>query len=702
VLGELAASKFVARLKLHPLSLTAVRELAEPHGVDAEALFRRTGGNPFFVGEALAAGAEEIPETVRDAVLARAGRLGPSAMRMLEAVAIVPGEADLWLLEALASEAMDGLGECLSSGMLISGSASVGFRHELARLAVEKSVAPDRRVDLHRRALAALVEPQVGTPDLARLAHHAEAAGDVDAVLRFAPAAAERASSLGAHREAVAQYGRALRFGDRLSAGQRAELLERRAAACLLTDQYDEGIAALEEALECRRAQGDRLREGDDLCRLAEFLWCPGRTAEAERSAREAVALLEDLPPSRELARAYARLGSCCATAARSEEAVRWIEQALELAESLGVEDVAIDALKFIGESGADYDKVGQAFDRAEASGLEQHVAWGFLSLAAVAAKSRRNSLALEHLEAGIAYTRERGLELASLYLLASRARIELKQGRWEDAAATAAAVLRIPRSSTSPRIAALVVLALVRGRRGDPEVRLLLDEAWALAEPTRELHRLAPVAAARAEVAWLQGDRYAVDEVTEGALELAVERNASGFAGELAVWRRRAGIDETPREWAVAPYDLQLAGDWARAAESWREIGCPYEAALALADGDEEEPLRRALVELQQLGARPAAAIVAGRLRQLGVRGVPRGPRPGTQSNSAGLTRREQEVLALVNDELRNAEIAERLVLSERTVDTHVAAILRKLNVRSRRQACTEAIRLGLVSQDT
>src|SRR5947207_735528 len=199
---------------------------------------------------------------------------------MLEAVAIVPSQADLWLLEALAPEAMAGLEECLSSGMLTSDAASVAFRHELARLAVEEAVAPDRRVALHRRALAARGDSRAATPDLARLGHHAEAAGDADAVLRFAPAAAERAASLGAHREAAAQYGRALRFGDRLSEGERAELLERRAGECLPTDQYDEGIAALEEALECRRALGDTLKQGDDLRRLSEFLWCPGRTAE--------------------------------------------------------------------------------------------------------------------------------------------------------------------------------------------------------------------------------------------------------------------------------------------------------------------------------------------------------------------------------------------------------------------------------------
>ena len=142
VLGELTTTQNVGRMKLVLLSPGAVAQLAEPYGVDADELYRKTAGNPFFVVEALAAGAEGIPETVREAVLARAARLSPAARTVLEAVAVVPPQAELWLLEALAGEAVNGLDECLTSGMLTSEPAGVAFRHELARLAVEESVAP--------------------------------------------------------------------------------------------------------------------------------------------------------------------------------------------------------------------------------------------------------------------------------------------------------------------------------------------------------------------------------------------------------------------------------------------------------------------------------------------------------------------------------------------------------------------------------
>jgi DNA-binding CsgD family transcriptional regulator/tetratricopeptide (TPR) repeat protein len=612
-------------------------------------------------------------------VLARAARLGPEAKRVLEAVAVVPPQADFWLLEALVGDEVRCLDECLSSGMLMSEPLGVAFRHELARLAVEESVVLDRKVGLHRRALAALAHPPNGALDLARLAHHAEAAGDTDAVLQFAPAAAAHDASLGAHREAAAQYARALRFGDGLPLSQRAELLERQADSCYLTDQYDEGIAALEEALECRRLLGDRLREGDALRRLSEFVWCPGRTAEAERSAREAVALLESLPPGRELARAYANLAATYGAAARSQEAIAWGGRALDLAERLDDDEIAVHALATIGVNqfvAEGPGKLEQVLARAQSAGLAEHAGRTFVLLAGAAVSERRHEVANRHLEAGIEYCSEHGLELFRLYLLAFRARLELDQSRWAEAADSAASVLRIPRTSTTPRIHALVVLGLVRARRGDPEQWVALDEAWELAEPTGELHRLGPVAAAKAEAAWLEGRDEAVIEATEAALELARRRGFTAAVKELAGWRKRAGVEEVE------------GGDRIRTAEEWRELGCPYEAALALADSGDDESLRLAHDELRRLGAQPAAAIVARRLRQRGARGVARGPRAATREHPAGLTPRELEVLNLLGEGMTNAEIAARFVISEKTVGHHVSSILGKLGVRSRYDA--------------
>ena len=495
VLGELATSATVRRLKLDRLSPAAVAQLAQPTGVDPDELYRKTAGNPFFVVEALAAGVDEIPETVRDAVLARVARLSTAARSLLEAVALVPPQAELWLLDALAED-VGCLQECLASGMLAADPSGVAFRHELARLAVEESVAPNRRVGLHRAALVALADPPSGEPDLARLAHHAEAARDADAVLRFAPAAAARAASLGAYREAAAQYARALRFGHRLSLGERADLLELRASACYVTDEYDQGIAALREALECRTALDDRLREGDVLRKLSDFLWCPGRTVESECRAREAVALLETLPAGRELAMAYANLASNCLAAQRSAESAGWAARALELADRLEDTEISVYALATLGVAtlgAGGIVRLEQSLEIARRDGLAEQVARAYVMLAETAVIARRHAAASKYLEAGIGYCSERGLDLFLLYLLAFRARLQLDQGRWADAADSASAVLRVQRTSINPRIISLVVLGLVRARRGDPGQWEVLDEAWRLAEPTGELPTARP-----------------------------------------------------------------------------------------------------------------------------------------------------------------------------------------------------------------
>jgi DNA-binding CsgD family transcriptional regulator len=703
LLGELPGVGSVERITLGRLTPAAVAQLAEPAGVDAADLYRKTGGNAFFVTEALAAGDVSIPPTVRDAVLARAARLRPGAIALLEAVAVVPPLVEAWLLESLAPEFLGHLDECLASGMLTSVGAGVAFRHELARLAIDASLTPIRRVGLHRRALEALATPPVGSPDLARLAHHAEAAADSTAVQRYAPAAAVQAAALGAHREAAAQYARALRYARDLSLEVRTELLERGSYESHLIELHDEAIEMQEKALEGYRQLGSVSKEGGALRWLSRLLWMAGRIEAAEAAGYEAVALLEPLG-GRELALAYANLAQLRMNAEDEDGTRTWSARAMDLASRLDCLDVYLHALNSIGSVEmlhgdlAGRNKLEESLARARQAGLEYEVARAYAHLSWGAVRLRLHAHARQYIDAGLEFAAEKDLYVTRTYLLACRAGSQLDQGDWAGASATAAEVLADPHALPLARVLALVTLGLVRARRGDPGVRPLLEEAAVLAQPSREPQWIAPVAAAQLELAWLDGNPADAAEASEPALELARARGAAWLVGELALWRSRLGAADAEPDGVAEPYRLEVRGQWQAAAKEWSRLGCPYAAALALASSNDEDALRNALAELQRLGAHAAAGLVAQRLRDQGARGLPRGPRLDTRANSALLTRRQLEILELLRNGLRNAEIAERLYLSPRTVDHHVSAILTKLNARSRTEATHIAATLGLV----
>ncbi|HYM27057.1 MAG TPA: LuxR C-terminal-related transcriptional regulator, partial [Steroidobacteraceae bacterium] len=212
---------------------------------------------------------------------------------------------------------------------------------------------------------------------------------------------------------------------------------------------------------------------------------------------------------------------------------------------------------------------------------------------------------------------------------------------------------------------------------------------------------RIGRVAAARAERAWYAGRLEDVARHAALGLEHARGHTAPWIKGELLYWQSRAQPALTVVEGVAEPWRLMLSGDYAGAARSWEALGMPYEQALSLADGP-ESALREALVILDGLGAGPLAAMVRLRLRKLGVRKIPRGPRPTTRGNPARLTAREVQVLTLLVSGHTNAELARRLHVSAKTVEHHVSAILEKLAVHTRTEAVAAAFGLGIVQTGT
>ena len=704
-LGELSQTG-LTRMTLPPLSYAAVAELAAPYGISVDELHTRTGGNPFYVTEVLAAGETVLPDSVRDAVLARAARLGAGARCVLDAVAVAPPRAELWLLEALAGDDLEHLEACLSSGMLVAHGDAVAFRHEIARVAVADALPADRALALNRRALATLAAAEEKRVDLARLAHHAEAAGDGAAVLKFAPAAGERASAVGSHREAAEQFARALRFADELPREECATLLERRSYECYLTAAMDAAIVARERALAIHHERGDRLREGDARRWLSRLRWYAGDRAGAEAEGREAVALLGALSPGRELAMAYNNMAQLSMLAADLNGARRWGRRAVELGEQLADVAILAHAYNNMGTSElvrglpGGLEHLTRSLELAQAAGLDEDVARARINFSTSFVRTRDYPSAQHHLREAIAHCRERDFDSYLLYVTGWQARWELDQGHWLEAASTAGEVLTDTCAAVPSRVMPLLVVGLLRARRGDPDAWEALDEALALAERMNELQRLVPVAAARAETWWLAGHPERIAAEIEPALERAVERDDVWSIAELRVWKQRAGITDRGPVPDAGPFALELRGKPKAAAELWARLGCRYDAALAALGSSDTGLLRTSLADLQALDAKPAAARVARVLRERGARGVARGPRAATRANAAGLTTRELEVLELVANGMRNAHIAERLVLSARTVDHHVSAILRKLKADTRTEAAAQATRLGLLER--
>ncbi len=615
VLGELSGPA-VDRLSIEPLSPAAVHELAHGRAIDDARLYKQTGGNAFFVTEVLAAeSVGDTPATVRDAVLARAARLSTRARRLLEAVAVVPPRAELWLLQRLAHPELTELEACLASGMLQAEGNTIRFRHEIARVTIEDEIPLHRRVELHRAALAALV----GRAEPARLVHHAEAAEDGDAVLEHATAAGERAARLGAHREAAAHFESALLHAGALGPAEQAALLERRAYECHLIMRLPEANDAYERARAAYRAAGDRRREGDVERWLSRLAWMVGDRGAAVDHALRAVRLLQTLPECSELAMAYSNVAQLQIGFER-DTAIEWGARALALTERLGeAGEILVHALNSAGTAElhggrpSGREKLERSLSLALHAGLEDHVARAYLNLSLSFLYTRDGAGADPYLDAAIAYTSEHDLETYRLAASGLKARSELLQGRWDAALEGAVHVLEHPRVHAPVFwITPLTVIGLLRARRGDADPWEPLDEALELARSTDDL---GPVPAARAEARWLAGSPDRIEEETTAVLELALARGDAWTAGELSLWRRRAGLHHESTAALAAPFAAELSGDARGAAAMWTDRGCPYESALALAGSDDEDDRRASLAELERLGARAAASVLTSRM---------------------------------------------------------------------------------------
>ena len=497
----------------------------------------------------------------------------------------------------------------------------------------------------------------------------------------------------------------ALTLAHKLPDGDRAALLDDYASHCFELHDLANAISARETAIELFGRIGDLARQSEALSRHALPLVRALRHADADAASQRAIAIAATLPPG------GPRLGSALATEAHLRmlsrdyaEAVAWGHKAIALAGQHGDEETLAVAYNCVGAAllfvdytrGSEYLQTGLKIAGALADGGVR-AAEAYAMLGAGSGEAYQLAIADRFLAEGIGFARARDLDRLADYMEAWQALVNMYRGRWEAASDQASQYLHC--HASPDRLMALVALGRLRTRRGDADADEALDLAQALADQSGTLQLAAPVRCARAENAWLAGDLPRVRREARAAFELANKQGHPWLAGELAYWLSRSGDPERAPTACAEPFALQIGGHWREAAAAWEKIGCPYEQARALAEGDEAAQ-REALVIFDRLGASPMADRLRQHMRAAGVRAVPRGPRASTRGNIAGLTAREVQVLALVANGWQNARISARLSRSPRTVEHHLAGILSKLDASSRNEAVARARARGIIPQ--
>ena len=689
----LAATSAV--LELEPLSAGAVASLS---GEGADDVYAASGGNPFYVTELLASRtADELPRSIANSVRGRVSRLSAEERRLVELVSVVPNRVPTSVLDAVLPDWPAMAEEPERRALLAVDSRHVRFRHELARNAVRSSVPIAARRRLHAEILTALLEADADPSDIV---HHAEAAGAETVVADYALVAARRAAALDSNREAYSHYRRASGFVDRLTAHERALVLEELAIAAYSVYRLDDAFRAIERAIAEWTGLRDRAAVGRCTQIQSRFHWHLGDGDAARAKALEAIEILEPLGESVELARAYSGLAQLKNLAEYNDQALLWGERALELATRLGDERTRAHVLVNLASVRVDVDHrqidpLLEAHDYADAVGDKHEATRALVNLGYGLMSWAQPEPAIRYARQALAYAEQNEVYNLASYIGVTLAWLQLRAGEWDDAEKRTRAELE--KSVSVAQLVAKTVLAELAVRRGDPDAADRLADLAARAVRASEPQRLAPLVELETEWALTTGAPMPTERL-EALLDEA--RPPGGLIGwgaiRVAACAAVAGIEVELPPPRTAPHAAMLRRDWAAAADAFGEVGWNYDRALMLSLLEDEEPLLEAIEIARALGAEPLAHRVAVRLKDLGAR-VPQGPRDTTRANPAGLTARQLEVLALLAEGLTNAEIADRLVVSPRTAEHHVAAVLTKLGAPTRRDAARRAAELGL-----
>lgn len=697
MLAELVGTR-TFRLPLQPLSREAVGQLAKKSGRHSTGLFEKTNGNPFYVRELLASPGLVVPPTVQDLVLARLNRLSAQAVYLCERVSLMPGHLDLSILTRMQQEQGIDLDtpieECLKAGILQIHDQALRFTHELARLAVRESLPPLRGQALHAELLEALLKLPGANP--AMLAYLAQTCVDKRLVLQFAPLAAAQAARLGAHREAAAHYFAALQVAQEAPLETQAELIEFWAYEAGLAMQINEAVfAARERAVELWRQLGNVERMARNLRWLSRLHWYLGHKKAADRYADQAIEALETVAPTPELAMAYSVRAQLYVLVSDCKPALEWARRALVLANDQGATEAKAHALNNLGyallisghNEGASY--LRQSLQLAIAGGFHEQAARAYTNLSSSLTLNCRFEEAEQVYLEGIAFDQDHDLDAWTYFLMGLYAKFKAVKSDFAGAQRLALEALAMPAQPALMRWAPTMALGLARSRSGTVgdghgDAIDLLDGCLKIGLALGEAQILLLTCWALAEAHWLRGQQKKAREVVQKGWQARGKTQDPWLIGRLTVWARRLGMALDFPDAVAEPYQLEIEGKVALAANKWKELGVPFEQALCLMQCG-PDGLVEAIEIFAALGAQPALDLASAMARKQGVKGVRRGPYAATRGNHLGLTAREMEVGQLLAKGLTNSDMARQLQRSVRTVEHHVSAVLRKLRVANR-----------------
>ncbi|MBC7827897.1 MAG: AAA family ATPase [Chitinophagaceae bacterium] len=704
VLGQLPPDSFT-RLQLTPLSRQVVEKMAREKGYNGEDVYNISGGNPFYVNEILASYSPGVPDNIKDSILSVYNQQAEGTKSTWEILSILPNGFNIKYLERKELVCSVAIKQSLDAKILILKDGILFFKHELYRRTIEASLSPLARIGYNKKMLDVFKVSFEQNQEIEKIIHHAKNANEYEIVVQYAPFAAKKSASVGAHIEASRLYLSAIEYYQGRDKDILIQFYEGYAYECYLTNQIKEAISYTEKSLSLWKEKNDTEKIGNCLRFLSRLWWFEGNRKNAESFAEQAIEVLDSQPSSTIKAMAYSNMSQLKMLSDHAGECISWGDKAIAIAKEMSDEETLCHALTNVGSilmlNQASMQKgivlLQESLDIAIKNSYHEQVARAYATLGSNGVIVKEYVIAEKKLTEGINYCEEQDLDSLKLYMLSWRARLNLETGYWKEAYSIADNLLKSENQPTVVRIGALAVLATIKMRTGDTDVLPLLLEAETMAFEAMELQRIIPSLVALLEYEWLTGKAIIKKEALNRTKEMIKLSINNIEASEFAFWLLKARKQHLPLREIYEGYDVSSVAKAQKAAALWGRSGCPYTQALVLFMGSDDDK-RRAITTIHKLGANIPYEKMKLEMRSSGIKSIPRGIRKTTQSNPALLTGRELDVIPLLKEGLQNKEIAARLFISTKTVDHHISSILFKLDVNSRVKAVTEAVRQEII----